>query len=73
VLHQQMWNALLARLDEGGDEPWDRAEELVPVALLDAVVTTSGVEAVDIALGRSTAPVAPELLRSSAHDTPGSQ
>jgi hypothetical protein len=73
VLHQQMWDALLARLDESGEEPWDRPEELVPAALLDAVVTPNGVEAVDDALSHSTAPVAPELLRSSAHDTPGSQ
>jgi hypothetical protein len=73
VLLQPMWDALLARLDDSGAEPWDRPEELVPAALLDAVVTPAGLEAVETALGHSTAPVAPELLRSSAHDTPGTQ
>jgi hypothetical protein len=63
VLPGRLWDAMLARLDDRGDEPWDRAAELVPATLLDAVVGPHGVEAGRAGLDRPSCPVAPELLR----------
>ena len=63
VLPARMWDAMLARLDDRGDEPWERPAELVPATLLDAVVSPQGLEAGLDALERPSCPVAPELLR----------
>ncbi len=63
VLPARLWEAMLGRLDDRGDEPWDRAAELVPAALLDAVVDPAGFEAGLAGLDRASCPVAPELLR----------
>jgi hypothetical protein len=54
---------MLARLDDRGDEPWERPAELVPATLLDAVVGPHGLEAGPAGLDRPSCPVAPELLR----------
>jgi translation initiation factor 2B subunit (eIF-2B alpha/beta/delta family) len=63
VLPGRLWEAMLFRLDERGDEPWDRAEELVPAELVDLVVGPVGRESPEVALNRPSCPVAPELLR----------
>lgn len=65
ILPERLWDALLRRLDEGDEEPWDRAVELVPVSLLTELVGPDGQAPADQALTRSTCPVAPELLRNA--------
>ncbi|HET9077667.1 MAG TPA: hypothetical protein VFN68_12110 [Acidimicrobiales bacterium] len=63
VLPQQLWDALLSRLDESGLEPWDRAVEVVPADLVSHVVGPQGlVDAAD-GLQAATCPAAPELFR----------
>jgi hypothetical protein len=63
VLPAPLWDALLARMDQGEEEPWDRGVELVPAGLLTAVAGPSGTVATVEGLALSTCPVAPELLR----------
>lgn len=63
VLPDGLWAALLARFDDSGVEPWDRAVELVPATLLDAVVGPDGPRQVADGLSESTCPNAAELLR----------
>lgn len=65
VLPAALWDALLARIDEEGVEPWYRSAEVVPATLLGEVVTPLGREETPIALGRATCPAAPELLRAA--------
>lgn len=64
VLPAPLWDALLSRLDQSSTEPWDRDVELVPVELLTATVGGAGMADGTGALATSTAPAAPELLRS---------
>jgi len=64
VLPGELWDALLARVDAGGSEPWDRDVELVPAALITAGVGPDGTSEVAPFLTTSTAPLAPELLRT---------
>jgi hypothetical protein len=64
VLPLRLWDALVARLDAGGAEPWDRPVELVPASLLGCVVGPDGCVAVEQGLAAATCPAAPELLRS---------
>ena len=52
VLPAALWDALAERFGAGGDEPWDRAEEIVPLTLVDHTVSPPG-----------SCPVAPELLK----------
>jgi hypothetical protein len=59
-----MWEALLERLD--ADDPWDADVEFVPIELLDALAGPAGVESVEDGLRRVSAPVAPELFRTTA-------
>jgi hypothetical protein len=66
VLPEALWNALLARVDQSGLEPWDRDDELVPAELLDAVVGPEGRTEVGAGLAASTCPAVPELLRPTA-------
>jgi hypothetical protein len=62
LLPGRLWEALLSRLDAQG-EPWDAAEEVVPLDLVDAVVGPYGrVPAAD-ALQRTDCPIAPELFK----------
>jgi hypothetical protein len=60
-----LWDSLLRRLDENPAEPWDRAVELVPVALLTETVGPAGRAAPGESLSQSTCPAAPELLRGA--------
>jgi hypothetical protein len=66
VLPEGLWAALLARFDDTGLEPWDRAVELVPATLIDAVVGPEGRRDVADGLTDATCPTAPELLRRTA-------
>jgi hypothetical protein len=63
VLPGLLWDSLLRRLDEGPAEPWDRAVELVPAALLTDTVGPAGRREPAGALAEATCPAAPELLR----------
>jgi hypothetical protein len=63
ILPERLWDALLSRVDDGDEEPWDRAVELVPASLFTSVVGPDGVAAAAEGLTRATCPVAPELLR----------
>jgi hypothetical protein len=64
ILPGRLWDALAARLDDD-DEPWLAAEELVPAELVDNVVGPGGVRLTADAIGVSTCPVAPELLKEA--------
>ena len=63
VLPGPLWDALLARLDESGVEPWDRSVEVVPADLIREVVGPEGRLAGSDGLERATCPPAPELFR----------
>lgn len=63
VLPAPLWDALLARLDRSGDEPWDRLDEVVPLDLVDVVAGPTGLEPAAQAALRSGCPVPPELLK----------
>lgn len=64
VLPSRLWDALVERVDERGEEPWDRLDELVPLDLLDAVAGPGGLSAPSDALGRADCPVVADLLRA---------
>lgn len=64
VLPEALWNALTTRLDESGDEPWERTDELVPADLFIAAIGPDGPAEVAELLSTTTAPVAAELLRA---------
>jgi hypothetical protein len=66
VLPERTWDALVARFDETGGEPWERPAELVPASLLSAVVGPGGLVSTEEGLADATCPVAPELLRPTA-------
>jgi hypothetical protein len=65
VLPGPLWDALLARLDSSGIEPWDRPVEVVPAALISQVVGPDGALATHDGLQRATCPAAPELFRAA--------
>lgn len=65
VLPGPLFDACVAHV-AGSDEPWEEAEELVPVPLLTVAVTVDGVVDRDIALGAPSCPLAPELLKFPA-------
>ena len=65
ALPGRLWDALRRRLD-GPDDPWDRAEEIVPLSWCDRVVGPAGVADDPSGPGaarRADCPVAPELLK----------
>jgi NAD(P)-dependent dehydrogenase (short-subunit alcohol dehydrogenase family) len=62
VLPGRLWDALAGRIDECGD-PWDLAEEIVPLDLADRVAGPAGVGPATEAPKRADCPIAPELLR----------
>lgn len=62
LLPARLWDALLSRLDAQGD-PWDAAEEVVPLDLVDAVVGPYGRLGVEDALLQTDCPIAPELFK----------
>jgi hypothetical protein len=60
ALPPRFWDAATASL--GGDEPWEAAEEVVPLTLVDrAVGPDGGRDGADLA-GRADCPTVPELL-----------
>ena len=65
VLPAPLWDAVLARLDESGIEPWDRSVEVVPADLIAQVIGPEGPADTADALARATCPPAPELYRSA--------
>ncbi len=66
VLPERLWDALVVRFDEAGDEPWERPAELVTASLISAVVGPEGLVPAEEGLAAATCPVAPELLRLTA-------
>ena len=62
LLAPSLWEAVSARVPPTG-APWDADEEIVPLSWVDLVAGPEGLEPVEVALGRSTCPPAPELLR----------
>lgn len=69
ALPSALWTALVERMGAGPD-PWDCAEEVVPLALVDQVVGPGGLGAPGEAVRRSECPAVPELTRTWA--APGS-
>jgi hypothetical protein len=70
VLPAALWTALVERLAAAGD-PWEGAEEVVPLELVDQVVGPRGPVPPDQAWRRPTCPAVPELTRTWA--APGSR
>jgi len=70
VLPERLWDALVARFDATGEEPWDRHAELVPASLLTAVIGPDGPVPVEEGLAAATCPPAPELLRTASEMRP---
>jgi hypothetical protein len=62
ILPDRLWRALLARLDGGGD-PWDADEEVVPLSLVDAVAGPWGSLSPAEAVARTDCPIAAELSK----------
>lgn len=62
LLPQRMWDGLRTRLDAICD-PWDAADEFIPLELVDRIVGPRGPEAVADALRRTDCPIAPELFK----------
>jgi hypothetical protein len=62
LLPARMWDGLRRRV-EALDDPWDAADEVVPLDLVDTVVGPRGPESVAEALRRCDCPVAPELFK----------
>jgi len=63
VLPGRLWEALGRRLDDVDDEPWERADEVVPLDLVDRVGGPGGLQDVSETGRRADCPVAPELLK----------
>ena len=63
VLPARLWDALVRRVEDDGDEPWDRTEEIVPLDLVDQVMGPTGPQVPADAVRRADCPVAPELLK----------
>jgi hypothetical protein len=55
-----MWEGVLERVDRG--EPWDREHELVPLRLVDRLVTPRGLRTPEEASRAVDCPIAPELF-----------
>src|SRR5438067_655666 len=65
VLPAPLWDALTTSLDDRGDEPWGRAEAVVPASLVDGVIGPEGLVDARAGLATATCPVVPELLRQA--------
>jgi len=65
VLPQALWQAMLSRIDAGPD-PWDRTDDVVPLALIDKVVGPDGPQAPTDVAARADCPAVPELTRTWA-------
>ena len=65
VLPGPLWDAMLARLDESGVEPWDRSAEVVAADLVTQVIGPEGPMDAEPGLAATTCPPAPELYRAA--------
>jgi hypothetical protein len=63
VLPGRLWDALLSQLDAVDEDPWERAEEVVPLDLATFVYGPAGPQSIDEAVRRADCPIAPELLK----------
>jgi hypothetical protein len=63
VLPGRLWDALVGRLDVGG-QPWDDEVELVPADLVDIVAGPAARSSFAEAAKRADCPITPELLKS---------
>ncbi|HEX9546604.1 MAG TPA: hypothetical protein VF942_04660 [Acidimicrobiales bacterium] len=63
VLPERLWDALLSRLDQAEDEPWDRVVEMIPTGLITELIGPSGRLPASEGLAQTSCPAAPELLR----------
>lgn len=63
VLPEQLWAALVNRLDDTGLEPWERSAEVIPADLVSQVVGPDGLTDTPAGLAATTCPAAPELFR----------
>jgi len=70
TLPAPLWQAMAQRLS-AGSEPWERAAEIVPLALADRIVGPDGLDTPEDAAGRAGCPPVPELTRTWF--TPGSR
>ena len=62
VLPGRLWEALTSRVEAMG-EPWELAEEIVPLGLATHVAGPAGIGPAEDAPKRADCPIAPELLR----------
>lgn len=63
ILPGQLWDAVVARLDDSGLEPWDRTVEVVQAELIAQIVGPEGLVDTGVGLAATTCPAAPELFR----------
>ncbi len=63
VLPGRLWESLLARVDQAPEDPWECAEEVLPLDLADEVARPAGLQSPSDAAGGADCPVVPELLR----------
>ncbi|HZQ26849.1 MAG TPA: hypothetical protein VFA94_04030 [Acidimicrobiales bacterium] len=63
VLPGRLWEALVQQLDSVEADPWERAEEIVPLDLATVVFGPVGPQSAGEAVRRADCPVAPELLK----------
>lgn len=74
MLPAPLWEALAARLDYAGGDPWDRPEEMVAFAMGSQIFGPDGIHASLKAAARADCPSAPELfepIRVTGRPTPG--
>ncbi len=63
VLPGRLWEALLARVDQAPEDPWEGGEEVVALDLVDEVARPVGLQSPPDAASGADCPVVPELLR----------
>lgn len=64
VLPARLYQALLGQLG-ADDDPWEVADEVIPLALADCVIGPGGPQDPVDALKRADCPIAPELLKGA--------
>lgn len=64
VLPSRLFDALTDQLGSD-DDPWDVADEVVPLALVDCVIGPAGPQPPEDAAKRADCPIAPELLKGA--------
>jgi hypothetical protein len=63
MLPARVWSALEARLDLE-DEPWDADDEVIPLELVDVVISRAGTVAPEELASQIDCPIAPELFKA---------